>query len=52
MVIQKLMRYCRNELTSKAPGHCQPWEIIVAIASTLLMVYLALSFLVCETPVQ
>lgn len=41
------MRFCRNDLTSKAPSHCQPWELLVAIATALLVVYLGLGYLVC-----
>lgn len=44
---QKLMRYCRSELTAKALGQCQPWELLLAIASTLLVVYLSLGYIVC-----
>lgn len=42
---KRLMSFCRNELTSKALGRCQTWELLAAIASTLLVVYLGLGYL-------
>ena len=42
---RKLMRFCRSDLTKKALGRCQPWELLVAIASALLVIYLGLAFL-------
>lgn len=40
------MRSCRNELTSKALGQYPPWELLLALASTTVVVYLALGLLV------
>lgn len=47
--VQKMMRFCRSDLSSKALGHCEPWSLLISIASTLLTSYLALGFLVCAT---
>ena len=41
-----MMRSCRTELTSKALGQYPPWELLLALASTSVVVYLALGLLV------
>ncbi|EXJ96304.1 hypothetical protein A1O1_01430 [Capronia coronata CBS 617.96] len=41
----RLMHFCRNDLTTKTVDRCKPWELLVAIATTLLVVYLALGHL-------
>ncbi|KAF2796759.1 hypothetical protein K505DRAFT_157088 [Melanomma pulvis-pyrius CBS 109.77] len=43
--LTKSMRSCHNDLTSKALGQFSPWELILALASTFVVVYLALGFL-------
>lgn len=43
--LQKMMRFCRADLTSKALGHGDPYELLATITSTLLVSYLALGFL-------
>ncbi|KAH7412944.1 hypothetical protein BKA64DRAFT_567059 [Cadophora sp. MPI-SDFR-AT-0126] len=35
---QKLMRFCRSELTSIALGHCSPGKFLSSIASTFLVI--------------
>ena len=48
--LQKMMRFCRGRLASAAPGHVQPWDLLISLATTLLVVYLALNFLVSTRP--
>jgi hypothetical protein len=42
------MHSARVDLTSKALGRCRPVEMVRSLASTLLVLYLALSFVVVE----
>ncbi|KAL3476548.1 hypothetical protein BJX99DRAFT_258293 [Aspergillus californicus] len=43
--LTRLMAFCHRDLAYKSLGRSQPWELLSAIASALLVVYLALGFL-------
>lgn len=43
------MGYSRSEMASKALGSFAPSELLLSIASTLLVVYLSLGYLVYTT---
>ncbi|KAH8593151.1 hypothetical protein B0O99DRAFT_222582 [Bisporella sp. PMI_857] len=44
---KSLIQFCHDNLASRALGHCESWELLMAIASALLVVYLGLGFSAC-----